>query len=86
MRTGNMLQNQEIAEIGRRHKKTAAQVALRYLIQRGFTVIPKSVHKERMQENIDIFDFSLTEEEMRFMRALNTGRRTAGDPDTFILP
>ena len=86
MRTGNMLQNQQIAEIGRRHKKTAAQVALRYLIQRGFTVIPKSVHKERMQENIDIFDFSLTEEEMRFMRALNTGKRTAGDPDTFILP
>ena len=86
MRTGNMLQNEEIAEIGRQHGKTAAQVALRYLIQRGFTVIPKSVHKERMQENIDIFDFSLTEEEMCFMQTLNTGKRTAGDPDTFILP
>ena len=49
-------------------------------------MIPKSVHKERMQENIDIFDFSLTEEEMCFMRTLNTGKRTAGDPDTFILP
>ena len=86
MRTGHMLENQDIAKIGERYGKTAAQVALRYLLQRGFTVIPKSVHVERMQENIDIFDFELTEDEMRFMRSLNTGVRTAGDPDTFILP
>ena len=44
------------------------------------------MHLERMRENIDIFDFALTEEEMCFMRTLNTGKRTAGDPDTFILP
>ena len=86
MRTGHMLENQDIAKIGERYGQTAAQVALRYLLQRGFTVIPKSVHVERMQENIDIFDFELTEDEMRFMRSLNTGVRTAGDPDTFILP
>ena len=86
MRTGNMLQDERLAEIGRRYGKTAAQVALRYLLQRGFTVIPKSVHVERMQENINLFDFSLTKEEMALMRSLNTNVRTAGDPDTFILP
>ena len=86
MRTGNMLENADIQKIGQKYGKSAAQVALRYLIQRGFTVIPKSVHLERMRENIDIFDFALTEEEMCFMRTLNTGKRTAGDPDTFILP
>ena len=86
MRTGNMLEDARLAKIGDAHGKTAAQIALRYLLQRGFTVIPKSVHVQRMQENIDLFDFALCEEEMALLRSLNTGMRTAGDPDTFILP
>jgi len=85
MRTGKMLENPEIALIGRKYGKTAAQICLRFLIQSDLGVVPKSVHIERMQENIDVFDFSLFEEDMRFMRSLDTGVRTAGDPDTFLL-
>ena len=56
--------NPVLTEIGKAHGKTLAQVALRFLIQRGVIIIPKSTHKERMEENIDIFDFALTDEEM----------------------
>ena len=50
------------------HRKTPAQIALRFLVQQGISVIPKSVHAERIRENIDIFDFELTEEEMTALR------------------
>lgn len=53
-----------LTEIGARYGKTAAQVALRWNVQRGVSVLPKSVHVERMRENLDIWDFSLTEDEM----------------------
>jgi len=86
MRTGSMLADPEIAAIGAKYGKTAAQVALRFLVQHGILVLPKSVHKERMLENIDLFDFSLSEEEMKIMDGKNTGVRTGDDPDTFILP
>ena len=63
-----------LREIGERYGKTAAQTALRFLVQRGISVIPKSSHTERLRENIDIFDFELTEEEMRMIRALDRNR------------
>ena len=58
---------------GKRYGKTAAQTALRFLIQSGVVAIPKSTHRERMEENFQIFDFALTEEEMQKIRALDTG-------------
>ena len=66
--------NPVLTEIGRSHGKTAAQVALRWNIQRGVVVIPKTVHKNRMEQNFDIWDFALTPEEMERIDALDTGR------------
>jgi len=63
--------NPLLTEIGKAHGKTLAQTALRYLIQRGVVIIPKSTHKERMQENLDIFDFELSDAEMQQIAALD---------------
>lgn len=63
--------NPLLAEIAAAHGKSVAQVALRWLIQRGVVVIPKSTHKERMEQNLDVFDFSLTDEDMRRIATLN---------------
>ena len=65
--------NPVLREVGAAHGKTPAQAALRFLLQRGVIVIPKSTHKERMQENIDVFDFELTEAEMARVAALDQG-------------
>lgn len=62
-----------LEEIGRKYGKTAAQVALRFLLQSDVVVIPKSVHENRMQENFNVFDFELTAEEMRRLEDLDTG-------------
>ena len=58
-------------EIGNKYGKSAAQVGLRYLIQRGVIVIPKSTHKERMKENFEVFNFALTESDMYKIAALD---------------
>ena len=63
--------NEVLTEIGKAHGKTLAQTALRFLIQRGVIIIPKSTHKERMKENLDIFDFELTADEMIRIAALD---------------
>lgn len=63
--------NGTLATIGVKYGKSVAQVALRFLIQRGIIVIPKSTHKERMIENFNVFDFSLTEREMTVIAALD---------------
>ena len=63
----------ELIEIGKTYGKTPAQVALRFLIQSGVVVIPKSVHKERMKENFNVFDFTLNRDEMASLEALDTG-------------
>ena len=60
-----------LKEIGEKHGKSVAQVALRFLIQSDVVVIPKSVRKERMQENFNVFDFELTEEEMKSIEGLD---------------
>ena len=65
--------NPVLAEIGHKCGKSVAQVALRWLIQRGVIIIPKSTHIERMQQNIDIFDFSLSDEDMAAIATLDTG-------------
>lgn len=63
-----------LTEIGAKYGKSAAQVALRWNIQRGVVVIPKSVHKERIEENINVFDFALSDEDMTKISALDTGK------------
>ena len=63
-----------LTKIGEKYGKGAGQVALRWNMQRGVVVIPKSTHRERMEQNIDVFDFSLTDEEMREIAALDIGR------------
>lgn len=75
-----------LAEIGKQYGKTASQVALRWLIQRGIVAIPKSTHKERMTQNFYIFDFALTEDDMKKIATLNeqdTGNVDFNDP-TFV--
>ena len=63
--------NVVLCEIGQKYQKSAAQVALRFLIQRGVIVIPKSTHKERMKENFEVFNFTLTESDMQKIAALD---------------
>ena len=67
----NLFTDPTLAEIGAKHGKTVAQTALRFLIQNGVVVIPKSTHKNRMEENFNVFDFSLTDEEMVKIEALD---------------
>lgn len=67
-----LFQNELLASIGRKYAKTIAQVVVRWLTQRGVVAIPKSVRKERMTENFDIFDFQLTAEDMEAIKALDT--------------
>lgn len=62
-----------LTEIGKQYGKTAAQVALRWNVQRGVVVIPKSTHKNRMEQNIDIWDFQLSEEDMAQIAKLDLG-------------
>ena len=69
--TDAIVKSELLASIGTKYNKTAAQVALRWLTQRGIVAIPKSTHKERMAQNIDIFDFTLTTEEMNQIAAMN---------------
>ena len=66
--------NETLAAIGAKHGKTGPQVALRYLLQRGVIVIPKSVHKERMAQNLQLFDFTLTDAEMAEILKLGTAQ------------
>lgn len=70
----DIFNNPTVKAIAERHGKTAAQVMLRWLNQRGVVVIPKSVSKARMAENLDIFDFTLDDGEMRRMAVLDTGK------------
>ncbi|EEU29914.1 glyoxal reductase [Limosilactobacillus coleohominis 101-4-CHN] len=68
---GKLLQNERIQEIAQRHGKTTAQVELRWSLQHGFVAIPKTTHEQRMQENADIFDFTLSTNEMLMIDALD---------------
>ena len=69
---GGLFQNEVLAKIGTAHGKTTAQIMLRWNLQRGVAVIPKSVHRERMIQNLDVFDFELTSDEMAQIAALDT--------------
>jgi 2,5-diketo-D-gluconate reductase A len=80
------LDDETIAPIAAAHGKSPAQAILRWHIQLGNIVFPKSVTPERLRENIDIFDFELTEAEMAAFEGLDSGERTGPDPATFVRP
>lgn len=73
----------ELIEIGRKYEKTPVQVTLRWDLQKGVITIPKSVKKERIFSNADIFDFTLTHEEISIIDSLNKNERMGADPDNF---
>ncbi len=81
----NMFKNETLVSIGEKYGKSSAQTALRFLTQEGIVVIPKSVKRERMEQNINIFDFELTKEEIEQIRALDLGHSlffSHHDPET----
>ena len=67
-----MFSNPTLVEIGKKYNKSTAQVILRWLIQRGVIIACKSTHKERMEENFNVFDFELSSEDMETIKALDT--------------
>jgi diketogulonate reductase-like aldo/keto reductase len=73
--TAHIVDDEVIKRIASSHKKTSAQVLIRWAIQRGTVVIPKSSHPERIKENIDVFDFELSEQDMQDIAALERGMR-----------
>jgi 2,5-diketo-D-gluconate reductase A len=81
---GRVLGDATIDDIARTYGKTPAQVILRWHIERGDIVFPKSVTPTRIRENIDIFDFELTGEDVEAISALNRNERTGPDPDKFV--
>jgi 2,5-diketo-D-gluconate reductase A len=80
---GAVLDEPAITHIAEEHGKTPGQVVLRWHVQLGNVVFPKSVNPERIRQNIDIFDFELSQDEMSRIEALDRGERTGPDPDTF---
>ena len=70
----DLFRNEVLARIGEAHGKTVAQVVLRWLLQRGVVCVPKSTHRDRMEQNFDVFDFALGDDEMVAIAALDTGR------------
>lgn len=80
---GGLLEDETISKIAEKYGKSNAQVILRWDIQNGIVTIPKSVRKERMIQNADIFDFSLTDEEVALIQAMNLDKRVGPDPEQF---
>ena len=83
---GAVLDEPAIVEISERHGRTPGQVVIRWHLQLGNVVIPKSVTPERIRQNFDVFDFALSEQEMEAIDALDRGRRIGPDPSEFIRP
>ena len=81
--TGSVLSDPVVNEIAGRYGKSAAQVIIRWHLQRDTIVIPKSVHKDRIFANGDVFDFEISQKDMEAVTALNQDRRFGADPDNF---
>jgi diketogulonate reductase-like aldo/keto reductase len=78
-----LVDDPRLVNVASKHGKTPAQVVLRWHLQHGVSAIPKSVHADRIAQNIDIFDFELDDTDMAAIDHLDTGRRAGGDPDLF---
>ncbi len=83
---GELLSEEAIGLIAGRHGKTPAQVILRWHLEIGNVVIPKSVTPARIRENLELFDFELSEEELSTIRDLDSGKRIGPNPETFVSP
>ena len=83
---GVVMDDPTLTEIGRSHGRTVAQVVLRWHLQLGIVVIPKSVTPARITENIDVFDFELSDDEMAAIEGLERGERIGPDPATYVMP
>ncbi|MGW4794337.1 aldo/keto reductase [Nonomuraea sp. NPDC004297] len=83
-RGSKLLGEPVVTDLAAAHGRTPAQVVLRWHVQLGAVPIPKSADPERMRQNLDVFDFALTPEEMAALDALGTGVRLGGDPDTHV--
>ena len=83
---GEVLDDPVIVKIAEDHGKTAGQVVIRWHLQLGNVVIPKSVTEERIEQNFDVFDFDLSDDEMARIEGLESGRRIGPDPNTFVKP
>lgn len=81
---GKILNNSLLQKIGENYQKSAAQIVLRWDLQKDVATIPKSVHKDRIGENADIFDFELTEDEVNAINKLEDNTRTGAHPDSFM--
>ncbi|MFD1417293.1 aldo/keto reductase [Companilactobacillus keshanensis] len=77
----SVLNNEIVKKIADVHNKSVAQVVLRWHIQRGEVIIPKSIHQNRIEQNIDIFDFALTDDDMKKIATLNEDKRVGSSPD-----
>jgi 2,5-diketo-D-gluconate reductase A len=80
---GEVLDDPTLVRIAERHGRTTAQVTMRWHLQRGDIVFPKSVNRDRMQENLDVFGFELGQDEVKEIAGLDRGQRIGPDPDTF---
>jgi 2,5-diketo-D-gluconate reductase A len=80
---GAVLEEPTLVDIAKRHERTPAQVTLRWALQRGDIVFPKSVNRRRMEENFDLFGFELSQDEIDRISALNRDERIGPDPDSF---
>jgi 2,5-diketo-D-gluconate reductase A len=80
---GLVLDNPTISELAKAHGRTPAQVVLRWHVQLGNIVFPKSINPQRMRENFDIFDFELSDTDLAMISGLNRDERTGPDPDVF---
>ena len=80
---GNLLRHPDITALGLKHRKNAAQIILRWHIEAGLVVIPKSSSPARHIENLAIFDFSLDKDDLAVLNNLDTGRRLGPNPDNF---
>jgi diketogulonate reductase-like aldo/keto reductase len=82
---GGVLDDPVITELAAAHGKTPAQIVLRWHIELGHVVFPKSMSPERLEQNIDVFDFELSADEVARIETLDRGERTGPDPDTFAV-
>jgi diketogulonate reductase-like aldo/keto reductase len=83
---GLELDDPAIVEIAQAHERTPAQTIIRWHLQIGNVVIPKSVTPERIRENFAVLDFELSDEQLESIAALDAGTRIGPDPDTFVRP
>ncbi|MEN3930573.1 aldo/keto reductase [Microvirga sp. W0021] len=84
--SGRLLEDSTLVAIAKKHNKSVAQIILRWHLDKGLIVIPKSITPSRIQENINVFDFKLDADDHDVIDAMDAGTRFGPDPDTFVAP